>query len=383
MSTVVIVGGSLTGMAAAARLAKVGHHVVLIERGNALGGRATTDLPDSITLPAAWRDLFKKSGRPLEAELARQGLALVPAAPAVHAFADGSTLTLPTDRGEQWATLTAAYGRELAARWRDLLDELDDTWQTLRPLGLEAEVDPRRIPRATLKALRPRISVEHLARRIGHPHLAELIRDVAVGLGSDPRRTPGWCAARLSVERTFGRWLVTSTAGVTQPTSRLVDLLGARLATRGVDLRLATTATRVRSGLVVTDRGSWEADQVVLALDPWTHDALVDHADPVIARAARRLHPVRHGSGGPQWRGWRTLRDLPPLDTGMRDVVAASACSPGGPDPWARLLTGALVAYRVQAQLTGEDIRPTNKAGRQARTVISTSTKRSEELDPE
>ena len=40
MTTAVIVGGSLTGMAAAARLAKAGHTVVLLERRDRLGGRA-------------------------------------------------------------------------------------------------------------------------------------------------------------------------------------------------------------------------------------------------------------------------------------------------------------------------------------------------------
>ena len=49
------------------------------------------------------------------------------------------------------------------------------------------------------------------------------------------------------------------------------------------------------------------------------------------------------------------------------------------------LLTGALAAYRVHEDLTGQDMRPTNKAWRpgQARTVTSTSTNRSDALGPE
>lgn len=386
MTTVVIVGGSLTGMAAAARLAKAGHRVVLLERQHRLGGRGAAALADTITLPAAWRDLFKKSGRPLEAELARRQLLLVPAPPAIHSLPDGSRLTLPTDRGGQWATLSAAYGPGVAARWRDLLDELDLNWQLLRRMGLESEFGGRvQLSRATRETLRPRVSVEDLARRLDHPPLGELVRSVARNLGSDPRRTPGWCAARLSVERTFGRWVITDSDGFSQPTSTLVELLVDRLNLRGVERHLATTVTQIRPGAVTTDHGTWAADRIIVTLNPWAHAALVGRSDPVIERAARRLRPAAGTSqGGAQWRGWRTLLDLPPLVTGLPGVLAASSCSPGGPDPWARLLTGALATYRVHGELTGQDIRPTNKAlGRQERTVISTSTKRSEEREPE
>ena len=108
---IAVIGGSLAGLAAAARLAKQRHRVVLFEAGDTLGGRWAQPgvLPPVITLPAPWRDLFRKSGRPFDAELARTGHALVPAPPAVHHFADGGTLTLPTDRGDQWAALTAAW----------------------------------------------------------------------------------------------------------------------------------------------------------------------------------------------------------------------------------------------------------------------------------
>ena len=43
-------------------------------------------------------------------------------------------------------------------------------------------------------------------------------------------------------------------------------------------------------------------------------------------------------------------------------LVEASAWSPAGPEPWAQVLTGALAAYRLHDLITGEDMRPANKA---------------------
>ena len=61
---------------------------------------------------------------------------------------------------------------------------------------------------------------------------------------------------------------------------------------------------------------------------------------------------------------------LPRLRTGLPGVYHASAFSPAGPEQWAQLLTGVLAAYRVHEDLTGQDMRPTNKLWRpgQART---------------
>jgi UDP-galactopyranose mutase len=108
---VVVIGGGLAGLAAAARLAKAGHQVELYERSETLGGTwapyrlassaMADNAPSIIGFPAPWRDLFRKSGRPLEAELARMGYVLEPAQPAEMIFADGTDLTLPTDRGGQ------------------------------------------------------------------------------------------------------------------------------------------------------------------------------------------------------------------------------------------------------------------------------------------
>src|SRR3954462_12041288 len=110
MSRVVVVGGGLGGTAAPARRAKQGHQVTLVERLERLGGSVgyverdgfRWDAgPTSTALPAVLRDLFRKSGRPLERELE-----LGPVEPAPeHRFADSTVLALPM--GSRAAQMTA------------------------------------------------------------------------------------------------------------------------------------------------------------------------------------------------------------------------------------------------------------------------------------
>ena len=418
---IVVVGATLPGLAAAARLARVGHHVVILDRRTSLtppsatldverhapgtsarregkrsmvvgergrgpepGGGVPKPLspldtdPYTVVLPAAWRDLFRKSGRPMAGELGRHGLSLVPA-PAPTYSTPAGEITLPADRAGQWHTLIEAVGPEIATVWRDLLDRLDASWLALRPLGVEAEFTAPRLDRVTRTALRTDETLADLARRAGP--LGSLFTDLAVRRDSDPRRAPAWLGTRLSIERTFGRWQLVDASGAPQPATRLVDVLRQRLHDRGVELHADTEVQRIRPGQVSAAGGQWACQAIIVATSPWPYAALTGGGSP------RRLTAAR--TAGPQWRSWRTLLDLPRLRTTLPGIYAASEFSPAGPEPWAQLLTGALAAYRVHEDLTGQDMRPTNKAWSppplppQARTVISTSTNMSESLEPE
>lgn len=361
---IAVVGSGLAGMAAAARLARVGHDVAVFEAAAAPGaGIDLASEPDGavVTLPAAWRDLFRKSGRSLDAELGARGLELVPAPARTYRLSDGAAFDLPTDRGEQWRALGSTFGEPVAVAWRDLLDGLDHAWQVLRRLGLEAEF-PGRLTAADRAVLRPRESLAALADRV--PALADVVLDIAARLGQDPGRLPGWHAARLAVERSFGRWRVVDATGAPRPASVLVALVADRVAARGVTVRTAVEVHSIRPDRgghrLETTAGPEVAEAVISTVDPHTHADLTSERSDI--RIARRL--AASPAGGPRWTSWRTLLDLPPLQPARPGVLVASAWSPGGADPWAQLLTGALAAYRVHEQLTGEDMRPTNKAYR-------------------
>src|SRR6478752_10289908 len=116
MARVVVVGGGFGGTAVAARLAKLRHQVTLVERRDRLGGAVGfverdgfrwDSGPTSTALPAVVRDLFRKSGRPLERELE-----LVPVEPMrEHRWSDGTRLTLPSgSRAAQIDAVDEALG---------------------------------------------------------------------------------------------------------------------------------------------------------------------------------------------------------------------------------------------------------------------------------
>ncbi len=418
MHPVLVVGGGLAGLAAALRLAKAGHPVQLWEATDRLGGwaaptawtgdRLVDAAPAVIGFPAPWRDLFRKSGRVLEAELARTGAALVAAEPARYEFADGSELIFPTDRGEQYLTLRSRYGPGAAERWRDTLDWLDDVWQTVRPLGLEAELTDRaQVTRAARTLLQPRLSVADLADRIDHPALRAMIRASAYRQGSVPEETPGWAAVPLSVERRFGRWTVTTAEPDprqrTGRTSTLLEALIDRLEVRKVDVRLDHRVTHIAPGsdaiqIRTTGGSEARATAVIFTGDPWQLTGLVPHSalrptrrnlrrlEPALApRISHRVtdhpsetvhetvrltdqgvptvryrRPVSDGSvesvhdftatqpdrsAGIRWHGYRSWFRRPPVRTEVPGLFFAGPHTAGGNGLAPTVLSGALASY--------------------------------------
>ncbi len=281
MARVVVIGGGFGGLAAAARLAKLGHEVSLLERSAHLGGalRAlshdgfTFDAAASYTLlPAVLRDLFRKSGRPLEAELDLVELDLI----REHRFPGGDTLRLP---GSSRAAQLEALGPD----WVAHVGDYTSVWETLRTQLFEVlPADP--LPREAAAVVEGR---QMLAQRLKRSFRDERLRAIAAHPftvdGHEPRDVPAWAGVVAYVEQRFGAWTIPGGMG------RLAEALTSRVQTRKVAVHTSTTVRDlvVRGGrpvAVETDAGPVDADVVVVAIDP-------RHL-PALGRAAGRTLPA-------------------------------------------------------------------------------------------
>lgn len=300
-------------MASAARLAKLGHEVALVERSGQLGGAMTPVTeggytwdagPTSLLLPATVRDLFRKSGRPLEDELS-PGLEPLDVV-REHRFEDGSVLRLPGGSRTRQVEAFEELEPGLGAAWEAFTGRYEDVWEVLRRGWFEAPWDgeERVVPREAAEILGSRETLHKRLRKAfrddrpalvaGHPHETD---------GHDLRNVPAWAGLTSLLEQLFGVWTVPG--GM----HRLTAALAERLELRGVrvlldvDVRdLVVRQGRV-AGVLVAD-GEVPADVVVCAVDPRRLPALA----PFVARTMPALPPVVSHVG---LDGAHALPDLP------------------------------------------------------------------------
>ncbi|HEX2175528.1 MAG TPA: FAD-dependent oxidoreductase [Nocardioidaceae bacterium] len=352
MARVVVVGGGFAGMATAARLAKLGHTVTLCERSPALGGAlgrveeqgfAWDAGPWSTTLPAVLRDLFRKSGRPLE-----RMLDLVPVEPArVHRFEDGTELALPAgSRADQIDAMAPVFGEAAALQWAEFLDQLAPAWDLLRRTALEQPfAGCSALTREQQRLLDPRRSLHKVARKtFRDERLRTLLQHHVVMQGSEPRDVPGFLAVESYVERTFGRWR--PVGGM----HALTTALAVRLQERGVDVRLETEVGGIVckddavAAVTLADGTAVGTDLVVGGIDPRRLFRMLEYAP-----AART--PLRDAD--------RTIPAVPPGATHLG--LTATAAVP--------MLDSELVLHEESSTLV---VRPDDQAppGHLAWTVL-------------
>ncbi|MGJ9412001.1 phytoene desaturase family protein [Aeromicrobium sp. CF4.19] len=301
MARIVVVGGGFAGLATAARLAKLRHEVVLLEQSEELGGRlrplrrgtgAWQLCPDTMTMPGVVRDLFRKSGRPLDRVLQ---IETVPGRR--HVFADRSTLDLPMGRrSDQHDAVTELMGGE--DPWSSWLDAMPDQWEVLRRRTLHTLPEgPAALDREARRTLRARRSLARAARKdLKDDRLRGLVLDPVRLDGDDARVTPAFAATTHYLERNFGRWRIIGGMPA------LADALVQRLVERRVSVHTGvrgqgldvTVGGAVRA--VTTTDGSHPADVVVWAAPTWPEPLRPPRLLPSIP-AARTL--VRLGVDAP------------------------------------------------------------------------------------
>ncbi|MGW6914049.1 phytoene desaturase family protein [Kitasatospora sp. NPDC054939] len=391
MARIVIIGAGMSGLAAASRLATLGHRVTVCEAAGTYGGMvgryardgfAFDTGPGLLTLPAVYRDLALKTGRePLE-----QLVELVPVDPeSRHLLPDGTGLQLPNaSRGGVAQALDAAFGSGCGARWGEVVNHGRTVWEATRrplleeplpadPSALFADPYPVPAPRWLARLLpAPRWTLADVAEREfgGHPGLTALLFEHALRYGFDPRTVPAGATVLPYMEQSFGVWYVRGGLRA------LADAVHLRCEQRGVEFRFDCRVERVltaggrATGVVLAGGGELSADAVVSAIDARTFHI-------------GGLTPYEREEDWPAH--WRPYEDVPgrisvllalrggrPAGTAHRTVVHAA-------DPGAELISvfggGPAITERPTVQVLRPDdpaLRPDD--GHEAVTLTSTVT---------
>ncbi|MFR9800981.1 phytoene desaturase family protein [Pseudonocardia sp. RS010] len=248
MSRVVVIGAGVGGLAAAARLAALGHEVAVHERAGTHGGKLglaevggfTFDTgPSLLTLPGVLEETFAATGGP-------SGLAVEPVDPVcAYTFADGTRLDMPHDPAAVPAALDAALGPGTGAAWEALYARSGRLWDLVGDAVLRRPLDLRALLRMSarlrdLRVVAPWRTIDGLGRELlPDPRLRTWFARYATYSGSDFRRTPAVLSVTPYVEQRFGGWYVRG--GL----RRIADALLDRCRALGVTVHLGSEVEAV------------------------------------------------------------------------------------------------------------------------------------------
>jgi phytoene desaturase len=293
VARVVVIGAGMGGMAAAARLAVKRHDVVVVEQASTYGGKLGSRErdgfvfdtgPSLLTLPAVYRDLFAKTGGPLE-----DSVELVELEPAFgYRFPDGTTVDMPgVDAARCAVALGDALGGTACQDWRAFMRRASDICQVTRRPFLESPLTGLKdlVPLARnlsdVRTVAPFTSLRALGEKYLHdPRLRMLLDRYATYTGSDPRRAPAALATVPYVEQTFGAHHV-----------------GGGVRRLGTDVVEVVTGPAGVTGVRLADGEVLPADVVVANADA-THlyrDLVRDPRGAEVLRRLRRATPSLSG----------------------------------------------------------------------------------------
>jgi phytoene desaturase len=316
LSRVVVVGGGIGGLAAAALIGRAGHEVTLLEanpwvggksRRIELDGRRMDTGPSLLTFLGVWEEFLRRwdaaDGQPGEAaEIADLRLKRLPEVG--RYYYRGETTSLPVEEGHPWRAawerLTGIHGG-LGPEVTRLLTTDPADRRTLPALGRLL-----RIYGAKLTTRSYLDSLQWLPEG-----LREIIAIHTLNAGVAPTRTPALYASMPAIM---------SVDGVFVPEGGVYEIVLSlyRLARRaGVEVKTGEAVLEIRRDRVVTAEGEYTAERVVSDLDSGRLESLLD---PERGRAKERLSC----SGVAVY---ATLREELPAGVAVHSVVLP--CDPG------------------------------------------------------
>jgi phytoene desaturase len=263
---VVVVGGGLGGLAAAALLGRAGHRVTLLEANGWLGGKSRrTELdgqridtgPAIVTFPGVWDEYLRRwdalaGGDGEASEVAGLRLKRLPEI-GTYYYRDG-VCALPVPDGHPWRGAWDRFVEVHGGLGPEITGLLTRDWH-------EAAVRPALVRLLRLYGTRP-TTRSYLDSLGWLPEgLREIIAIHTLNAGVGPGRTPALYASMPAVMATDGVWV---------PEGGVYEIVLAleRLArSSGAELRTGEPVNRIEAGKVSTPEGRYTADAVVSGLD--------------------------------------------------------------------------------------------------------------------